>query len=376
MSGPSRETRRWIARVVCVALVLGVAALQRDTAARRLQVDEDEPLYLRLAFRYRGMIETGNLTRIVEFEENREHPPLGKALYALPLLASSPPEPDWSTLAPRDPIAGPARPALLATRRLSVAAGALQCLAVALVHPIAGLLLADHMYHIKYTSEVYLEAIPGLLAILAALLLERATRARGVDDTNTPRLALLAASAAIMGLAVSCKYVYGLVGLVLVPSLLSARKAGWRGAMAFVVIASLVFLAADPVLWHDSAGRLWRSLTFHWGFASRLEAPLPWWTPIGHLLHIGPETWHIPVPSTGFADRLLVPLALFGLPWAWKRRPIWTAWAVLGLAFLLAWPTKWAQYILVALPPMAVCAAIGLEEAGRLWVSAWKAFRT
>jgi 4-amino-4-deoxy-L-arabinose transferase-like glycosyltransferase len=68
---------------------------------------------------------------------------------------------------------------------------------------------------------------------------------------------------------------------------------------------------------------------------------------------------------------VLAPLAVAGLPWAARRHPVWVVWAGVAVAFLVLWPTKWAQYVLFALPPLAVCAGVGLEELIRLWLRAW-----
>ena len=49
---------------------------------------------------------------------------------------------------------------------------------------------------------------------------------------------------------------------------------------------------------------------------------------------------------------------------ATRRRPVWAVWTIAGLAFLLAWPTKWPQYTLVVRVPLAAMAGMGLDA---LW---------
>ncbi|HWL86067.1 MAG TPA: hypothetical protein VNO21_09715 [Polyangiaceae bacterium] len=54
---------------------------------------------------------------------------------------------------------------------------------------------------------------------------------------------------------------------------------------------------------------------------------------------------------------VLLPLAAIGAPLAAKRRPVWAWVALVGCAFLLVWPVKWPQYLLLVLAPLSVCAA-------------------
>ncbi len=48
------------------------------------------------------------------------------------------------------------------------------------------------------------------------------------------------------------------------------------------------------------------------------------------------------------------------MPRTARLRPIWFVWALVAVAFLLLWPTKWAHYQLLATPPLAMCAAYGV----------------
>jgi hypothetical protein len=42
------------------------------------------------------------------------------------------------------------------------------------------------------------------------------------------------------------------------------------------------------------------------------------------------------------------------------QHPVWAVWAAVALVFLVLWPTKWAQYLLLVLPPLSVCAGMGV----------------
>ena len=78
-----------------------------------------------------------------------------------------------------------------------------------------------------------------------------------------------------------------------------------------------------------------------------------------------PTKWHPGLFYTGLVDVLILPLSFIGLRRSLHERPIWVAWAGFGLLVLLVWPTKWSHYILIILPPLAVCAGIGIEQVGR-----------
>ncbi|MFP2900049.1 hypothetical protein [Corallococcus sp. 4LFB] len=154
---------RLLALLVALAAVL-VAVWQRAHAVERLGQDFDEATYLPIAFTYAGMLEEGRWGDIGKLRENFEHPPLVKLLFAQSVRVTGAPEPDWSDVPMGQPIPDAARPVFRATRSLSAVAGVLQVGLVALVDPLGALLLAWDPYHTKYTSQAYLEAVPGLFA--------------------------------------------------------------------------------------------------------------------------------------------------------------------------------------------------------------------
>jgi arabinogalactan oligomer/maltooligosaccharide transport system permease protein len=55
----------------------------------------------------------------------------------------------------------------------------------------------------------------------------------------------------------------------------------------------------------------------------------------------------------------------------WQRKRLYAIWLIVALAFLLVWPTKWPQYILVLTVPLALAAAEGFRV--RVWspLQAW-----
>ena len=348
--------------------VMAVAAVVRWSALRTLPPDYDEYDYIRLGHRYAERMVPGRWGELPEVTENSEHPPLVKLLYGAALEATGAPEPDWKAIEIGKPLPEQARRSYRTTRTVSAAAGVLQVGLTALVSPPGGLWLALDTYHAKFTAEAYLEGVAGLFALLAILLFERALRRRApqglLPEASAPAPGPLLLSAAALALATASKYPFGLVvGLTMLPFLLhrTRRRPGLR--LAFAAVGLAVFVAADPYLWIHPVDRIWGSVAYHFGYAvgDHVRAVgLPWWQPLSWLTRAAPATWHPGVFPVAFLDRLILVAALLGAPAAAARRPIFAAWAAVGLAFLLAWPTKWPQYTLLVRTPLVVCAGLGL----------------
>ena len=64
----------------------------------------------------------------------------------------------------------------------------------------------------------------------------------------------------------------------------------------------------------------------------------------------------------GGADLVIAVLAVVGLPRLWREQRVFALWLLLGLAFLLVWPTKWPQYVLMVSAPIALAGALGLAR--------------
>lgn len=348
-------------RIALVLLAVALATWQRAHAVAELPVDHDERPYLQAAFRYAERMEPGRWDEIPDLADNREHPPLVKLAYGTAVKAAGSPEPDWSHTGSEKPVPAAARPAFEAGRWVSAVPGIAQVGLTAMIHPLAGLLLAVEGYHAKYTAQAYLEAIPGLLFALALLLFERATRSPDGSRRATVDLRLLAIAFALLGAAAAGKYPYGAVGvLTMAPLTIMAvprRPLVW---LALAGAALLAFIALNPSLWPNPVGRLWDSVAFHFAYRHSddvTRAALPWYQQMVWLFAKSPTEWHPGVFPAGRLSAVLVPLALIGMPIAASRRPVWALAAVVGLAFLLVWPVKWPQYLLLVMVPLVVCAA-------------------
>jgi hypothetical protein len=260
------------------------------------------------------------------------------------------------------PMPDDARSAFTAGRWTSAVPGIAQVGIAAAIHPLAGLLLAFEGFHTKFTSVAYLEGIPGLFFLLALLLFERGTRTTDGARRPVADLRLLGAAFALLGVAAAGKYPYGAVGLLaLVPLTIMAvprRPLVW---LALGGASLAAFVAFDPTLWPDPVGRLASSVGFHFAYGQSdvvQSAGLPWYQQVVWLLTASGTNWPEGVLPGGLVvTRVLLPLALVGLPVALSRRPVWATATLAGLAFLLVWPVKWPQYLLLLLAPLAMCAA-------------------
>ena len=364
---------RVLARVLGVAFVVLVALALRLSAVEGLAIDYDEDDYLHAGEQYAVGIRTGDLGVFLRENYRTEHPPLAKIAYGIALAPLSPaPEiPDLPTTAA--PATSLPEPHLRVARTISAAFGVLAAGALALVSPLAGLALAVSTWDIKYTSQVMLEALPSAFSVLAIVAYLAATRVR--PGTRRRRV-LLAGAAAFLGLACAGKYYSGLAGIAIaVHWLWESRPSGrWRspGAIGrwlgppvgWLALAFALFFAADPYLWPDPVGRLADSLLFHGRYAGSdavAATGWPFWQPLIWLL--GADPW-APGGTYVVAVELLVAiLALVGARRLWRQERVVALWFLFAFAFLLAWPTKWPQYVLLLLPPVALAAAHGAEAA-------------
>jgi ABC-type sugar transport system permease subunit len=377
---PARPSR--VRRLVPLGLAVGVGAVAlaaRLTAVDRLPVDFDEDDYLRAGQQYAIGLQSGDPLVLLRENYRTEHPPLSKIVTGLALtpLAPFPEVPDRPTTAGQanDLPDVPLHAARLAQAAFGVGSAVL----LALVSPLGGLWLALHTWTIKYTSQVMLEAVPAFFALLAVLASARGWVAG--SSSRRRRAAWLAVAAVAFGLACAGKYLYGVAGLaILVDWLLRWRAAEpvpagpggrdgtrWRaGAIAgWVGLALVAFFVADPYLWPDPVGRLASSIAYHGGYATSeavQDAGWPMWQPVVWLAGSVPLGWEPPGTFLVAMDLLISILAVVGLRDLWRRHRVHALWLLLALVFLVFWPTKWPQYVLVLSAPLCLSAGLATER--------------
>ena len=355
-----------------IVLVAIVAFGGRLLAVNVLPIDYDEDDYLRAGQQYAVGLQAGDPGVFLRENYRSEHPPLSKIVTGL-VLAPLPPAPEIpdrpTTSPPADELP---EPLLAAARTTQAVFGAATAVLLAFVSPIGGLYLALHTWTVKYSSQVMLEAVPAFLSLLAVVLATRAWR------TPLPgrRRAWLVAAAVAFGMACAGKYLYGVAGLAIAVDWLWRTRAATRtpggarspagvGRWALPVIGwfalgFLAFVAFDPYLWPDPVGRLAESIAYHGGYATSAavqDTGWPSWQPIVWL--IGSVPWHDSGTFLVTADLLMAALAVVGLRPMWREHRVFALWLGIGLAFLLVWPTKWPQYVLLVSAPLSLAAGMG-----------------
>jgi hypothetical protein len=350
-------------RILLVILVLAIAAGLHYRTVTMLPVDYDEDDYLRAGQQYADRIRQGDWSVFTRTNYRTEHPPLMKIIYGLSLL-SVPAFPEIrdlpTTASPNQAL--PAQP-LRAGRTASAVLGVLEVLALAVFNPLAGLFLAVQTYDLKYTSQVMLESLPALTSLLLVLFYLRWQK--------TSRTRWLVLSAIMLGFTAAGKYYYGLTGFAVVLHWLWTNSKerhttqDWMKRLRLVILWGLlgivVFFVCDPYLWPDPINRLTQSLVYHVGYAQSeavKAAGFPWYQIFFWLSK--PVPWHPGVFLVQIEPFILL-FAVLGIKRAYDRHLVFLIWLVLGLGFLLVWPTKWPQYSLLVLAPLCVLAADGFQ---------------
>jgi arabinogalactan oligomer/maltooligosaccharide transport system permease protein len=361
----SKKSLKRLLFILAALAVTFIALSVRLTAVDQLPIDYDEDDYLRAGQLYATGIQQGDWSVFTRENYRTEHPPLTKIVNGL-VMASLPPAPE---IPDRPTTADPARtlpqPHLDNVRTTHAIFGTLEVLALSLINPLAGLILATHTWTIKYTSQVMLEALPALTSLLVVVFY---LKSKGKFNAWS----LL--SAIMLGLTAASKYPYTMVGVtVLIHWLWDSwpgrsdddNRSAWqwlRPILAWGGIALIVFFLADPYLWPDPIGRLRDSIGYHGRYATTAaevqEANFPIWQPLVWLAQAVP--WHPGVFPVQL-DALILLFAALGFKRLWQRYRVFALWVIILLVFLFFWPTKWPQYILMLTAPLALSAVEGLR---------------
>ncbi len=350
----TNPTRRFCG-VLLMAVLL--ALLLRAWAVLMLPVDFDEPIYLEAGYDYAQALRAGDWAAVMDYPGNIEHPALVKLLYAGAWLVRGP-DAVWPDV-------------LYTARAISALCGTLALLVVGLLDPWAALFFAVHTLAIKYTSQAYLEALPLFTSWVAVLTFVKAKSGRD------PRLWL---SALALGITGAGKFTYFPVIFPIAYLALREKRLHWRWLLAYVGVAALAFWAFNPILWRDPVGRLAEALLFHRAYSQSMQVSrfsYPWYQPLVWLSR-SVQAWHLEVFFFPPLDKLIFWLGLAGLYWGWRKYRWAVVWLLGGLLFLLIWPTKWPQYVLLLVPLLCLLAPLPLREAYR-WVRAqedyWEWFK-
>ena len=301
---------------------------------------------------YAGYISSGDLQGLIDYSQNREHPPLVKLMYSLPYLLGID-SPDGQA-------------AFYFNRSISALFGVLQILLLALVDPLAAFFLSLHSYTIKYTSQVYLEALPLFTSLIAVFAFRRALEQES-DPKPDRRFPWLWLSAAGLGLTAASKYTYLMILFPLAFLALYRRKLSWHRLILYSLAAVGVFWLFNPYLWNDPFSRLVDSLLFHSRYTQGLDVRLanyPWYQPLIWIATSVP--WHPQVFFFFTLDEFIFWLGMIGVVTYGRKQPWLLVWFFSNMAVLLAWTTKWPQYSLIIAPALCMLASGFLR-----WAIGW-----
>jgi ABC-type sugar transport system permease subunit len=352
--------------ILVVFLVIIVGFFLRTVAADNLSIDYDEDDYLRAGQEFAHLIRTSDWRGFLDTNYRPEHPQLAKIMFGLSIVGL----PERALVEDVPITADPARilpPDLLqAARRMSGVWGSLTAGLIALINPLGGLLLAIHSFTIKYTSQVMLDGFASLMSTATAVAYYFSKKRQG-KSRNT----LLILSAIFLGLSASSKYLHFAVGIaILIDWFLDARDSNninqfLKNAFLWGILSVITFFIFNPFYWPDPIGRIQTTLAAISGTTTNpnvASANYPIWQQLVHLSTSVPVNWN---PGGFFfrLDGIIFLFAIFGLARTWKKDRFIAIWLFVDLFLLLAWRTRWAQYILVATAPLSFAAAEGIKGA-------------
>jgi hypothetical protein len=333
-------------------LVTTFAFFLRDKAASNLNRDSDEAIYLSAGEEFAALIQTGNWSGFLETNPNPEHPPFTKILFGIAITN----QPQTPTDIPLDDTVFSPRGA--SARQVSAIFGALAAGLLAIVNPFAGLLLALHTMTIKYTSEIMLEAVAAFTSLASVLCYIRYKKTTGTG--------WWVASALLLGLTAANKYIYTVVGFAMLLDWLIhtvQTDKHWsqffKTALLWGLTSLFAFFIFNPYLWTDPIGRLNESLFFHSNYSQNapevVALAFPTYQPFIWLT-TSAKDWHPQNVFVYSVDNFILIMSVLGLALLWRKDRVYIFWIVFGIAFLLAWPTKWPQYTIILSAPLALSA--------------------
>jgi hypothetical protein len=373
------SARKFLAVLIVAAIAIGL----RFYAANTLYIDYDEPVYLNNALEYTNFIREGHFNWLIMDNTHYEHPAFYKIVYGVALLV----RPQVFHISKSDFDSGAAiqtaeaRYLGIVDRYVSVLFSSATVVVLAILNPLAGLALAIDTLAVKYGASIYLESLPMLTNLLAALAylfwFDRERR-----RPSPKNLVWLGLTAVLVGMSAASKYYYALIGPVIgvhfiLMVILKKIKPAYLGYLVALGLASLVaFFVFDPYLWPDPISNLNTSLSFFGDYAKTADEVArnhyPFWQSLTWLTAPFTTFFGMALPSLPVRlDQVILFFAVVGLPRLFKKRLLFFIWLTVGVATLLVWTVKWPQYTMVILTPF--CFSAG-EGASWIFTTAYKRF--
>ena len=331
---------KWWKQEFNLFLVIIFSILIHIWCVWQLPIDYDEPIYVQAGSAYAQLIKSGDLSGIINFPENREHPPLVKILYSIPFLLfqETSNSIDYT----------------IAARSISALFGVIAVAIIAKKNIWAGLFFCFHSMTIKYTSQAYLDSLPMLMMIVCVLFLEKSFS----DQKKYFWISSIA-----LGIAGAAKYYYLLIIFVLFVMFFFRKKFSLREIVTYFLSAFFVFILLNPNFWSEPIKQVVEVVKFHTNYSQSthvINFGYPWYQ---QILHISSSVqWHPQVFFFLTSDELVFGLSLAGFYFELKEKKFSAFWFLIGIIFLLAWPTKWPQYTLLITPVMALIAGVTVSR--------------
>jgi hypothetical protein len=342
-------------RITAVITVILMGILLRLVFAVEAPADWDEDDYLSPARVYRELMIAGEYEEIPNVQQNREHPPLVKLLYAGLLDEEELGEIPLETF--RGQKSELPEDSLRNTRISSVVFGGLTLILLAALNPLAVVFLAIDPIHVHFTGTAYLDAMPTFFTALMAFLY---LRSLPLQDIKQKRWHMVGASVSF-GIAVACKYPYAMAGVALLLHALVYRHYKLPLLFGWGVLSIVVFFALNPYLWPNPPERLEYQFTYHEDYA---EGQIETFTLTKPIDQITDPNYYLPQEFQFHITRLLAIgwffAAIPGLVLLLRQKSFFGWWFAIGLAFLTAWPTQWIQHNMIIVVPYSVCIATGM----------------
>jgi len=357
--------------IFLVGFIIGIVILAysvREYTLKNLIADFDEPFYTNLSLDYANLIREKDIKGIASYYKNYEHPSLVKILYGFVLTSQEPIEKLYKKdLDMLKPISVDGRAFMFSVRRTSAIFGTLTVFFTSLFNPIAGLFLGINTTAVHYTSIYYFESMATFFASMSVFSYLKWKKERIFSDNNK-RIVVkediwLLFSSAALGLTAASKYIYAIVGVIIIVDyfidLLKCRRLLIPKLFHLSIwgIGSImIFFVFNPMIWINPIDKVIESIMFHFDYSKSDDVTkydYPFWQPFVWLL--GPqERYKTAIPIR--LDVLILFFSALGLPSLYRKwRPMFI-WLIVGLLFLLIWDTKWPQYIMLITTPLCFSA--------------------
>ena len=320
--------RPWVWVCVLAALLVRIPAIST------LPIDWDEPIYMESAQALLDAFRTGSWSEIFLPTVNPEHPGLVKTIYAIGFSFFG----TDIDLIER----------LIVVRGVSLVAGLSLIVVAARIHPVAGLVLATHTIHAKYSCEGYLDALPVFcMSVAIVLAWNNRFRSRG------PTVILCGI---LWGAAIAGKWIHGIPGVLLL-----AVWRDWRAVAGLLSVAMASTILLDPTMWANPVERVLQMMQHHQDYATTVPDS-SMWTPWVTLAGGGPAVWH-PDVFRWSIDGVWLALGLLGigmrLKTPWGR--LLAGWFIVPMIVLMVWETRWPQHLMVLVMPVCLGVAAALR---------------